>query len=78
MDDLRAVLEAAGSPRTSIFAAGDGGDLALVFAATYPDRVQAVVVWDGNFRGSWAPDYPWAPPTFSGAARDRRHRAALA
>ena len=62
MDDLRAVLEAVGSPRTSIFAAGDGGDLALVFAATYPDRVQAVVVWDGNFRGSWAPDYPWAPP----------------
>jgi class 3 adenylate cyclase/pimeloyl-ACP methyl ester carboxylesterase len=62
MDDLRAVLDAAGSQRATIFAAGDGADLALVFAASYPERAQAVIAWDGSFRGSWAPDYPWAEP----------------
>jgi class 3 adenylate cyclase len=82
MDDLRAVLDGAGSRRTSIFAARDGGDLALVFAATYPDRVQAVVIWDGNYRGSWAPDYPWAPPRSEALRRiddvERRWPASLA
>jgi class 3 adenylate cyclase len=62
MDDCRAVLDGAGSRRAAIFTAGDSSDLALVFAATYPERVLAVVIWGGQFRGSWAPDYPWAPP----------------
>ena len=62
MDDVRAVLDAAGSRRAAILTAGDGSDLALVFAATYPERVLALVLWDGNYRGSWAPDWPWAPP----------------
>ena len=62
MDDCRAVLDAAGSRTASIFTAGDGSDLALVFAATYPERVRALALWDGNYRGSWAPDYPWSPP----------------
>jgi class 3 adenylate cyclase len=62
MDDCRAVLDAAGSRTASIFTAGDGSDLALVFAATYPERVRALALWFGNYRGSWAPDYPWSPP----------------
>jgi class 3 adenylate cyclase len=62
MDDVRAVLDAAGSGRAVILTAGDGSDLALVFAATYPERVLALVLWGGNYRGSWAPDWPWAPP----------------
>ncbi len=62
MDDCRAVLDAAGSDRAAILTAGDGSDLALVFAATYPERVLALVLWEGNYRGSWAPDYPWADP----------------
>ena len=62
MDDVRAVLDAARSQRAAILTAGDGSDLAVVFAATYPERVVALVIWNGNFRGSWAPDYPWAPP----------------
>ncbi len=62
MDDCRAVLDAAGSRRAAILTAGDSSDLALVFAATYPERVHALVIWDGQFRGTWAPDCPWAPP----------------
>ncbi|MDX6451257.1 MAG: hypothetical protein QOH16_1306 [Gaiellaceae bacterium] len=62
MDDCRAVLDGAGSRRAAILTAGDSSDLALVFAATYPERVVAAVIWGGQFRGSWAPDYPWAPP----------------
>jgi class 3 adenylate cyclase len=62
MDDCRAVLDAAGARRAAILTSGDASDLALVFAATYPDRVHAVVIWNGQFRGTWAPDYPWAPP----------------
>jgi class 3 adenylate cyclase len=62
MDDCRAVLDAAGAQRAAILTAGESSDLALVFAATYPERVHAVVIWDGQFRGTWAPDYPWAPP----------------
>jgi class 3 adenylate cyclase len=62
MDDCRVVLDAAGSQRAAILTAGDSSDLALVFAATYPERVPALVIWGGQFRGTWAPDYPWAPP----------------
>lgn len=62
MDDFRTVLDAAGSARAVVFAAGDSTDLALVFAATYPERVRALVLWHGSYRGAWAPDWPWAPP----------------
>jgi class 3 adenylate cyclase/alpha-beta hydrolase superfamily lysophospholipase len=62
MDDCRAVLDAAGSQRAAVLTAGDASDLALVFAATYPERVHALVLWQGHYRGTWAPDYPWAPP----------------
>lgn len=62
MDDCRAVLDAVGSQRTAILTAGDSSDLAVVFAATYPERVIALALWDGQFRGAWAPDFPWAAP----------------
>jgi class 3 adenylate cyclase len=62
MDDCRAVLDAAASESAVVFAVGDATDLALVFAATYPQRVRALVLWDGQYRGSWAPDWPWALP----------------
>jgi len=60
MDDLRAVLDAAGSSRAVVFAAGDSGSLALVFAATHPQRVIALALFGTTARTTWAPDYPWA------------------
>src|SRR5215471_11723588 len=44
MDDCRVVLDAAGSRRAAILTSGDASDLAVVFAATYPERVHALVL----------------------------------
>src|SRR5262249_43348308 len=43
MDDIRAVMEAAGSERAALFGVSEGGPLSLLFAATYPERVDAIV-----------------------------------
>ncbi|MFY9588933.1 MAG: alpha/beta fold hydrolase [Actinomycetota bacterium] len=45
-EDLRAVLEAAGSERTAILAQWDGCPRALLFAATYPERTTAIILWN--------------------------------
>jgi class 3 adenylate cyclase len=59
LDDLRAVLDAAGSDRTLVFGTGDGGALAALFAATYPERCAGLLLFSGSVRTAWAPDYPW-------------------
>jgi class 3 adenylate cyclase len=59
MDDLRAVLDAVGSERTLVAGNYDGGALAAMFAATYPQRTLGLVLWSGAVRTAWAPDYPW-------------------
>jgi class 3 adenylate cyclase len=61
MDDVRAVLEAAGSERASVFGASEGGNLCVLFAATYPERVRALVLAGVYAKRLWSPDYPWAP-----------------
>jgi class 3 adenylate cyclase len=61
MDDVRAVLDALGSDRATLWAGQEGARLAVLFAATYPDRTNALVMYDPSARGLWAPDYPWAP-----------------
>ena len=58
MDDVRAVMEAAGSERAAVFGNSEGGALALLFAATYPQRVSALVLYGAYPRLAWAPDYP--------------------
>src|SRR4051812_28856465 len=44
MDDVRAVLDAAGSGQAAIFGASEGGNMCVLFAATYPERVRALVL----------------------------------
>jgi pimeloyl-ACP methyl ester carboxylesterase len=61
MDDLRAVMDAAGSERAAIFGFSEGGNLATLFAATYPQRTTALVTFGCFAKRIWAPDYPWAP-----------------
>jgi pimeloyl-ACP methyl ester carboxylesterase len=58
MDDIRAVMEAVGSERAALLGYSEGGPLALVFAATYPDRVSAVIAYGSYARLTRAPDYP--------------------
>jgi len=60
MDDVRAVLDAAGSERTVLWGDGaDGGGSCAVFAATFPERVLAFIWWSAAARIVPAPDYPW-------------------
>jgi class 3 adenylate cyclase len=61
MDDVRAVLEAAGSTNAAVFGASEGGNLSMLFAATYPERVRALVLAAVYAKRLWSPDYPWAP-----------------
>src|SRR5262245_12899039 len=60
MDDVRAVMDAVDSERAVLWAAQEGSRIALLFAATYPERTSALVLYDPTARGLWAPDYPWA------------------
>jgi class 3 adenylate cyclase len=59
MDDLRAVMDAARSPRAAILAIGQGAPMSILFAATYPERTAALVLLSGFARSLWAPDYPF-------------------
>lgn len=45
MDDVRAVMDAAGSRRAALFGISEGAPMCLLFAATYPERARAVVVY---------------------------------
>lgn len=60
MDDIRAVMDSAGSKRAILFGFQDGGMLCALFAASFPDRTAALVLNASPPRGLWAPDYPWA------------------
>jgi class 3 adenylate cyclase len=59
MDDVRAVMDAAGCKRAAIFGASEGVAMSILFAATYPERTWALVLYGGMARVLWAPDYPW-------------------
>jgi class 3 adenylate cyclase len=61
MDDVRAVLDAAGVERAAIFGFSEGGNLSVVFAATYPQRTTALALYGIFAKRLWSPDYPWAP-----------------
>ena len=59
MDDARAVMDAVGSQRAVVCGVSEGGPMATLFAATYPERTIALVLF--GTRASWtaSPDYPW-------------------
>jgi pimeloyl-ACP methyl ester carboxylesterase len=59
MDDVRAVMDAVGSKRAAFYGLSEGAAMALLFAATYPDRTAALVVRSAFPRRMWAPDFPW-------------------
>ena len=61
MDDVRAVLDAVGSERAALFGHSEGGCMCTLFAATYPERVQALALLAVYARRLQSDDYPWAP-----------------
>jgi pimeloyl-ACP methyl ester carboxylesterase len=71
MDDVRAVMDAAGSEKAVLFGYSEGGPMCILFAATYPQRTESLVL-HGAYAKRRDPDddYPWAP------AREARAAAA--
>jgi class 3 adenylate cyclase len=68
MDDVRAVMDAAGSDRAALIGSADGAAMAASFAATYPDRTAALILNNPFVRGRWASDYPWGTRDDPGSA----------
>jgi class 3 adenylate cyclase/alpha-beta hydrolase superfamily lysophospholipase len=59
MDDIGAVMDAAGSDRAVVFGVSEGGPLAIVFAATHAQRAIGLILYGTAARFAWAPDFPW-------------------
>ena len=58
MDDVRAVMRAAGSAEAVLFGYSEGAPMSILFAATYPERVSALILGAATARYRRAPDYP--------------------
>src|SRR6478609_1408045 len=59
VDDLRAVMDAAGSERAAVMGVSEGGSMAMLFAAQHPERARALVLYAATPRFTVAPDFPW-------------------
>ncbi|MDE5442265.1 alpha/beta fold hydrolase [Bradyrhizobium sp. CSA207] len=57
MDDVRAVMDAVGSERSAVFGTSEGGAMSMLFAASYPERCQALVLY-----GAYAHFFTWVLP----------------
>ena len=62
MDDVLAVMDAAGSEKAAFVGTLEGGPMAALFAATFPERTSALVLYATFARTTWAPGYEWAWP----------------
>lgn len=60
MEDVHAVMDAVGSRRAALIGASEGGNMSMLFAATYPERTAALVLHGCFAKGFWSEDYPWA------------------
>jgi pimeloyl-ACP methyl ester carboxylesterase len=58
--DVLAVMDAVGSQRALLFGYSEGGPMALLMAATHPERVAALVLYAVYAKRLWSADYPWA------------------
>ncbi len=61
MDDIRAVMDDAGSERAVIWTGLASTGIGILFAATYPDRCAGLMLLDPRVRGTRSDEYPWAP-----------------
>ncbi len=61
MDDVRAVMDAVGSKHAALLGASEGGTMCALFAATYPERTRALILYGTYASRIRSSDYPWAP-----------------
>lgn len=61
MDDVRAVMDVVGSESAVLFGVSEGGPMCSVFAATYPERTKALIMFGTYAKRIKEGDYPWAP-----------------
>src|SRR5918993_10498 len=66
MDDVRAVMTAAGSRDAVLLGVSEGGPMCSLFATTYAERTRGLVMIGTYAKRRWAPDYPWAPNVEAG------------
>jgi pimeloyl-ACP methyl ester carboxylesterase/class 3 adenylate cyclase len=59
MADVQAIMDDAGSERAALFGVSEGGPMSILFAASYPQRTAALVIYGSYAKRSWAPDYPF-------------------
>src|SRR5215204_3061341 len=69
MDDVRAVMDAAGSARAVLFGASESAPLSCLFTATYPERTTALILYAAYASEVRQPDYPWPPTSEERAAQ---------
>ena len=60
MDDVRAVMDAAGSEQAVLWSGMEGSRITTLFAATYPERTSGLILLKPSAKGRPTPDYPWA------------------
>ena len=63
MDDIRAVMDAVGSPSAAVMGESEGGPLAILFAAAHPERTRALILQGGEVRERTDADWPWGEST---------------
>ena len=61
MDDVRAVMDAVGSERAALLGHSEGGNMCVLFTATYPERTTALLLVGSYAKRLRSQDYPWAP-----------------
>ncbi len=59
VEDLEAVMAAAGSERAAIYGISEGGPMSMQFAAVHPERTTALILYGSFPRLTAAPDWPW-------------------
>lgn len=63
MDDVRAVMDAAGSEHASLIGVSEGGPMSILFAATYPERADALLLVGTEVKEETTDDWPWGEAT---------------
>jgi pimeloyl-ACP methyl ester carboxylesterase len=59
MHDVQSILNEVGSERAALFGISEGGPMSLLYAATYPERTSALVLYGAYAKRSWSADYPF-------------------